>query len=128
MLGQMNNFIFEERTPDALRNMKNYCIIMNTLLRKAAEKGGVHPIYLHQTSSDLARRIEQLPNSNDIPSLMQDMFYAYCRLVNRHSIDHYSLPIQRTITYIDSDLTADLTLRTLAEAQKLSPATKKPQG
>ena len=122
MLGQMNNFIFEERNPDTLRNMKNYCIIMNTLLRKAAEKGGVHPIYIHQSSSQFAKRIEQISNTNDIPTLMQDMFYAYCRLVNRHSIDQYSLPVQRTITYIDSDLTADLSLRTLAEAQKLSPS------
>ena len=120
MLGQMNSFIFEERTPDTLRNMKNYCIIMNTLLRKAAEKGGVHPIYLHQASTRLAKRIEQIPNTNDIPPLMQDMFYAYCRLVNRHSIEHYSLPVQRTITYIDTDLTADLSLRALAEAQSLS--------
>ena len=37
---------FEKRASDPLRNAKNYGIIMNTLLRKAAERGGVHPIYL----------------------------------------------------------------------------------
>ncbi|MBQ8448848.1 MAG: hypothetical protein IJX27_07985, partial [Clostridia bacterium] len=40
---------FEKRTSDALRNAKNYSIIMNTLLRKAAESGGVHPIYIDST-------------------------------------------------------------------------------
>ena len=32
--------MFEQRLLDPLRNAKNYCIIMNTLLRKAAEEGG----------------------------------------------------------------------------------------
>lgn len=35
--------MFEKRATDPVRNAKNYCIIMNTLLRKAAEQGGVHP-------------------------------------------------------------------------------------
>lgn len=29
----------DSRSPDPVRNLKNYCIIMNTLLRKAAEQG-----------------------------------------------------------------------------------------
>ncbi|MBE6589813.1 MAG: hypothetical protein E7643_06500 [Ruminococcaceae bacterium] len=36
--------LFEKRAADPLRNAKNYGVIMNTLLRKAAENGGVHPI------------------------------------------------------------------------------------
>lgn len=121
MISQLNSLTLEQRTPDALRNMKNYCIIMNTLLRKAAEEGGVHPIYLHQTSSEYARRIELLPNIGAVSELMNSMYYAYCRLVNRHATEHYSLPVQRAIAYIDTDLTADLSLRALAQAQKLSP-------
>ena len=35
--------VFEERSSNPLRNLQNYCIIMNTLCRKAAEAGGVHP-------------------------------------------------------------------------------------
>lgn len=120
MLGQLSNLTLEQRTPDALRNTKNYCIIMNTLLRKAAEQGGVHPIYLHQTSSDLAQQIERLSTPTAANSLMQSMYYSYCRLVNRHATENYSLPVQRAITYIDTDLTADLSLRALAEAQNLS--------
>lgn len=122
MLGQLSSLSLEQRTPDALRNAKNYCIIMNSLLRKAAEFGGVHPIYLHQTSSDYALRIERLSNTGAVSELMNSMYYAYCRLVNRHATGNYSLPVQRVIAYIDTDLTADLSLRALAEAQNLSPA------
>ncbi len=120
MIGQLSSFNFEQRTPDAMRNMKNYCIIMNTLLRKAAEQGGVHPIYLHRLSSDYAKRIEQAYNGAAINALMREMFYGYCRLVNRHATEQYSLPVQRVIAYIDTDLTADLSLHTLAETQNLS--------
>ena len=31
---------------------------MNTLFRKAAERGGVHPIYIDKISSDFAKQIE----------------------------------------------------------------------
>ena len=36
----------EARLSDSLRNRKNYLIILNTPLRKAAEHGGVHPLQL----------------------------------------------------------------------------------
>lgn len=121
MLSHFSHLAFEQRTPDALRNVKNYCIIMNTLLRKAAEQGGVHPLYLDRTSSEFARRIEQMTSVNAVTDMMNEMYYSYCRLVNRHSIRQYSLPIRRVITYIDSDLTADLSLKALAASQNISP-------
>ena len=46
----------EERTSDTLRNRKNYLIILNTLLRKASESGGVHPYFIHIFSSKYAKK------------------------------------------------------------------------
>lgn len=112
----------EKRLADHLRNAKNYCIIMNTLLRKAAENGGVHPVFLDSVSSDFAKKIEALKTSADAPVLMQEMFRFYCRLVSKHSIRKYSLPVQKAITCIDSDLTADLSLSALAAMQNVSAA------
>ncbi len=112
---------FEKRTPDLLRNAKNYCVIMNTLLRKAAENGGVHPVYLDNVSSDFALKIEQMPSLSETPLLMREMFRAYCRLVRKHSMNAYSLLVQKTVLLIDSDLSANLTLRTLAEQQNVTP-------
>ena len=111
---------FERRLSDPLRNLKNYAIITNTLLRKAAQDGGVHPLYIDSVSSDFARRIEQIPDPTAVQSFMLEMFRAYSRLVRKHSMSGYSQPIQRTIIRIDSDLTADLSLRALAQAQGIN--------
>ena len=119
-LNGLSDISFEKRLVDPLRNLKNYCIIMNTLLRKAAERGGVHPVYLDTLSSSFARKIELLPSVVMGRELMQELFRSYCRLVRKHSTRHYSFPVQKVIAYIDADLTADLSLRTLAKAQQLS--------
>ncbi len=105
---------FEMRTTDPLRNAKNYCIIMNTLLRKAAEQGGVHPLYLDRTSSRFAKAIEQVASEDQFPDLMTKMFHSYCRLVRKHSTRDYSAPVQQVIVTVDADLSADLSLNQLA--------------
>ena len=111
---------FERRLADPLRNLKNYAIITNTLLRKAAQDGGVHPIYIDSLSSDFARRIEQVPEPTAMQAFMLEMFRSYCRLVRKHSMRGYSQPVQKTVIRIDSDLTADLSLSSLAEAQGIN--------
>lgn len=110
----------EQRLTDPVREMKNYCIIMNTLLRKAAENGGVHPVHLHTVSSDFARRIELLVSTAAVQDLMGEMFRSYCRLVRKHSVGRYSPLIQKVILQIDADLTADLSLHALAGKQSVS--------
>ncbi len=111
---------FEERTADPLRNLQNYCIIMNTLCRKAAETGGVHPVFLNDVSSSFARRIEQLRNVAVIPSFMQEMMASYCRLVQTHSIKSYSPTVQKAVLYIESNLQNELGLSSVAEAISVS--------
>lgn len=106
---------FEKRLPDQLRNSKNYAIIMNTLLRKGAERGGVHPFYLDRVSSDFARRIENLTSQNESTVLMADIFRSYCRLVRKHAMNNYSPQIQQTLLTIDGNLSAVLSPRRLAE-------------
>jgi YesN/AraC family two-component response regulator len=112
---------FQKRVPDPLRNAKNYCIIMNTLLRKAAERGGVHPIHLDSLSSSYALKIEQLQNAKNTRELMSEMFSSYCRLVRKHSMKSYSPIVQKVILLIDSDLSANLSLSSLAATQNVSP-------
>ena len=111
---------FQKRVPDPLRNAKNYCIIMNTLLRKAAERGGVHPIHLDSLSSSYALKIEQLQNVKNTRELMSEMFSSYCRLVRKHTMKSYSPIVQKVILLIDSDLSANLSLSSLAATQNVS--------
>lgn len=120
LLAAFSQEIFEMRTSSPLRNSKNYCIIMNTLLRKAAENGGVHPAYLDRVSSEFAIKIEQMSLASEFSAMMHDIFVGYCRLVRKHAIKRYSPVVQKTVLLIDSDLSAPLTLSTLAAAQGLS--------
>jgi YesN/AraC family two-component response regulator len=53
---------------------------------------------------------------------MREMFRSYCRLVQQHSIKGYSLTVQKSIMLIEEDLSANITPRMLAEAQKLNPS------
>ena len=105
----------EQRVPDTLRNRKNYAIIFNTLMRKAAEAGAVHPLHIDSLSSRYAKKIELATSTNALISLQREMIHKYCLLVKNHSMKGYSLLIRKVLTQIDSDLTADLSLRTQAE-------------
>lgn len=120
LLTSFSSLFFEQRVADPVRNAKNYCIIMNTLLRKAAERGGVHPMYLDSTSSSYAIKIEQVHSLEAILPLMTEMFRSYCRLVRKHSLKDYSPPVQKALTYIDANLAGSLSLRTLAETLNVS--------
>lgn len=104
----------EQRTLDTVRNTKNYSVVLNTLLRKAAELGTVHPYHIDRLSSAFAHRIEQCNSVTACMNLQQEMIHKYCLLVKNHSMKGYSLLVQKVITRIDSDLTADLSLNAIA--------------
>ena len=51
---------------------------------------------------------------------MGEMFSSYCRLVYKHSTQNYSPIVQKTILMIDSDISAELSLNSLAKKQGIS--------
>lgn len=112
----------ESRLTDSLRNMKNYMVILNTLLRKAAEQGKVHPYHIDIVSSDLALKIEAMQSVSECEDLLKYMVKKYCRLVNKHSQKSYSLLIQKVITRIESDISSDLGLNNLAAIFEVNPS------
>ena len=108
------------RSSDPIRNTKNYCIIANTLMRKAAEQGGVHPVYLDATSSDFAIRIEQISSLDAGQKLFGEMLQSYCRLVRNLNRQHFSPPVERAIALIEANISQNLSLSSLAEALCIS--------
>ncbi len=120
LLSAVSGQMFEKRLQDTVRNAKNYCIIMNTLLRKASERGGVHPLYIDGESSKFAQKIEQIASADKVGELMLEMFSSYCRLVRKHSTKHYSPVVKKTVLMIDSDISSELSLGILAEKQGIS--------
>lgn len=114
--------VLESRVSDSLRNTKNFLIILNTLLRKGAEQGKVHPYHIDVVSSDLALKIEATQNLSECDDLLKYMVKKYCRLVNKHSQRNYSLLIQKVITQIESDIASDLSLNSLAKIFNVNPS------
>lgn len=106
----------EQRSPDPVRDLKNYCIVCNTLLRKAAEQGGVHPLELDRTSSLLARRIEEQTAVEPLMELIRESARRYCRLVREQPGTRHSPTVRRAVACIRSDLAGDLSLHSLAAA------------
>lgn len=121
MMSSVSRLNYQQRLSDPLRNMKNYCIICNTLLRKAAQKGGVHPIHLDKISGQYARSIENAPSQDVCSTLIGDMIRAYCHLVRTKKAANYSGIVQKTVLYIESNLAGDLSLPLLAKSMKISP-------
>lgn len=131
--GNLSLSAMEQRVADPIRNLKNYSIIMNTLLRKAAESGTVHPLHIDRLSSDYARKIEMINSREAGFRLQKEMIHKYCLLVKNHSMKGYHLLVRKIITNIDSDLTADLSLNAQAKllnvnASYLSALFKKETG
>ena len=107
--------MLEMRVSDPVRNIKNYSIIVNTLLRKAAEQGGVHPLYIDGVSSDFAKRIERIRSVEEGINMHHEMIDRYCHLVKKHSMKNYSPLVQKVIALVDFDITTDLSLSRQAE-------------
>lgn len=133
LISQISSIQFEQRNTDPIRDMKNYCIIINTLFRKSVERGGVHPIHIDSVSSEFAKKIELRSTVDDIQKLIFEMVKVYCQLVNKYSVKDYSPTVQKVIVMIESNLASDLTLSELANtlninASYLSTVFKKETG
>ena len=113
---------FDARTTNALRNTKNYLIILNTLLRVAVRNGDVPPFHIDKLSSAYAHKIETTTSTSSGNALMKEMVRKYCLLVKNHSMKGYSLLIRKVLTQIDYDLTADLGLKNLAAQLNVNPS------
>ncbi len=111
---KITDVMLPRRLSDELRDDKNLCISLDSILRKAAETAGVHPAHIDEYSNQNITCIEQLYNSKQSKLFNRNMIIGYCKMVNRYNLKAFSLPIQKAITYINIELASDLSLRTLA--------------
>ena len=112
----------QPRPADSLRDRKNDLVILKTLLRKAAEYGGVHPMHIHRLASHFALKIESIRTIKQSLTLQEEMIRSFCQLVKQHSLSKYSYYVGQTITLVQFDLTADLRLKTIAEKLNVNPS------
>lgn len=109
------------RTKDTVRNMKNLLLSTNTLFRKAAHVGGVHPIYIDELSNKWAMKIEQALSLEALNNMPLQMIRSYCLLTKEHSLSQYSPIIKQALTFIDLNLSSNLTVKKVALEVNLSP-------
>ena len=112
----------QQRLNDSLRDRKNNLVILKTLLRKAAEYGGVHPLHIHRLSSHFSGQIENTRTIKESLALQEEMIRSFCLLVKEHSLSQYSFYVGQTITLVQYDLTADLSLKTTAAQLNVNPS------
>lgn len=110
----------EQRFTSRLRSDKNYLIILNTLLRKAAESGSVHPLYLDDISSQFAWKIEQITNEEEMRRLYKEMIRKYCLTVKSYSVKGYSPIIRKVLDHVNLSFSEDLSLKSLSEQFSIS--------
>lgn len=108
------------RMPSELRDQKDYAITLNSIMRKAAEQAGVHPIHIDSCSNQNVQRIEQMTRTNQLISMAREMVHGYCRLVQTYKQGNHSRLVQKTITLVAANLTADLSLKSLAEQMNIN--------
>jgi len=114
---------FENRIPESpIRSSKNITLVLNTLCRVAAKRGGVHPVYIHEISDKFAILIERAPNLPYLNKLIGIMLHEYCDLVKEYSTRQYSELVKKAVEYIRLNIDSPLTLHDLADSIHVNPS------
>jgi YesN/AraC family two-component response regulator len=94
----------DNRTTSTLRSKKNNLFVLNTICRKAAERGKVHPIHLDEMSRKMAIRIEAMTTPGEDKEVHREMIRRYCMMVQQHSTSGYSPVMQKVLNHISQNL------------------------
>lgn len=114
---------FSDRIPESpIRSSKNILLVLNTLCRLAAEKGGVHPIYIDNISEKFAILIERATNINQLKSLGILMLNEYCDVVKVYSTLKFSPIVKKAVDYIQLNLEEPLSLNDIASTIHVNPS------
>lgn len=110
----------QRRTQSMLRNRQNYTIILNSLMRKACERGGVHPLYVDYLSTRFAMEINRASSIAFLVNLARRMVSEYARLVRERSMQGVSKTVREITRYIDFHCGEPLALSFFAEKFNMS--------
>ena len=120
-LKQATHIIFPSRQPhDPLRNAKNMMIILNSIVARAARKGGLSPHIVYSISSKYTAEIEKQISIDALTKLRHTLIIDYCENVNQFSLDQYSVLIRNAIHIIRNNLYDHITLKDIANALHVS--------
>ena len=95
---RMSSFRIADRFKEASRNYRNFLITANTLYRKAAEMGGVHPYLIDKVSCALAKKIETVCTRAEYSHFNREMIRRYCMLVQNYSFQKYTPLVRQGVS------------------------------
>lgn len=105
----------DERASTTLRSKKNNLFAFNTLCRKAAERGKVHPVFLDEMSRKMAIKIENMSSPKEDKDVHREILKKYCLMVQQQSTSGYTPVMQKILNYISQNLAEpELTLQDTA--------------
>lgn len=112
----------EARTDNTLRDGKNSMIVLNTLCRAAAYRGGSDTSDLDRWSREFAVQIENAADLREVRPLSMRMLKKYCELVRSAERVQYSPIVRRAVDFISGSLDSDLSLKEMAARVGVSPS------
>ena len=109
------------RSKNPLRNMQNYCIVLNTQLRHSLEGCGIHPYELDHLSNEIGLQIERLTTPETALAFNIYIIEQYCRLVQEQSYQNLSTLTHQAVIYIKNNLNSNLTVKDTAKELSVHP-------
>lgn len=110
-----------QRNHDPVRNAKNLCIIMNSLLRHTVEQRGIHPFLLDKLSNEIGLKIEQVYSVSELENLGVTILQDYCDLVQAHLFPNCKPLIQEATAYVCSHLSEPISVQDTASLLHVTP-------
>lgn len=107
---------------DNLRDRKTGMSTRKTLMRIAARRGGVPPIYLHVLAEKFTILIEEADSVEYLDNVLShEMAKAFCEAVTEFSSSIYSETVRQSVLYIDSHLQEELSVNGIATELHVHP-------
>ncbi|MBR5192205.1 MAG: helix-turn-helix transcriptional regulator [Clostridia bacterium] len=114
MLSNYNLSEFNPRTPSPLRNVQNYCIVLNTQLRQALQ-GQIHSYLLDKISNENGLEIEKITSIKEANTMILKIIKKYCDLVLENKFVSKKPLINLVIQFIKEHLVEELTVKEIAK-------------
>ena len=109
---------------DSLMFHKNNTLILNSLSRAAARRGGLPNVYLHLIFEKFALMIDSATTNKYLVYTLQPIICEeYAKAVNLFSTRGYSTLIKNTINYITFNVSHYITIAELAKYFNVNPST-----
>ena len=116
MMKQIREFFLPARFPsDPQRDAKNLCITANSLLARAAIKGGLDASIVHNMSETYAVHIEQQTSLDSAGLLMRELFLGYTQAVREYALRSCSQFVVSAVILVHRHISSPVSLADIAQ-------------